>query len=86
MFCRFFPLQLCPESEAECNRNFKLQSTMLSVSPNDVTEEAVYKCVGQPQPSTVKEILRILLDKSIRDAVKGSCYCDCQSCYQYCCS
>jgi len=33
-----------------------------------VDEEAVYKCVGRPQPSLVKEILDILLSDSVEMA------------------
>jgi hypothetical protein len=33
-----------------------------------VDEEAVYKCVGRPQPALVKQILDILLSDSVESA------------------
>jgi len=33
-----------------------------------VDEEAVYKCVGRPQPALVKEILNILLSETVEAA------------------
>jgi len=44
-----------------------------AMSTDRVTEEAVYKCVGQPQPAVIKEIFHILLDKPLRDAYTEIC-------------
>jgi len=43
-----------------------MQST--SMAHAQVDEEAVYKCVGRPQPALVKEILNILLSDSVESA------------------
>uniref|UniRef100_A0AC34QJI0 AAA+ ATPase domain-containing protein n=1 Tax=Panagrolaimus sp. JU765 TaxID=591449 RepID=A0AC34QJI0_9BILA len=46
-----------------------LQSTALAFEV--VNEDAVYACVGQPQPQEIKKILRLMLDSTFETAYEG---------------
>jgi replication factor C subunit 3/5 len=49
-----------------------LQSTSLAFDV--VNEKNVYACVGQPNPELIKQILKVLLDETIVDAIESK-YC-----------
>lgn len=38
----------------------------------EVNEETVYRCVGQPTPTHVESILRVLLNDTIQNAYKSN--------------
>lgn len=46
-----------------------LQSTSLAFDV--VNEDAVYACVGQPQPQEIRKILRLMLDGTFESAYEG---------------
>lgn len=46
-----------------------LQSTSLAFDV--VNEKNVYACVGQPSPDLIKQILKLLLNETIEDAIES---------------